>query len=171
MFDDDFENLSLLNEIQTFHFDKIPTLFYPGSGADIIFPCLYVEKLFPDVKEIDFIFMDVYENSPLIKTILDELGITFNENNSFYWNGILINLKFIVADVFRSELPSYDVYFEKAFRIMKDQDSNYEEKAFTALNSGGVLISDSGFQELNLQMIEVPNELSSYKEMVIGRKK
>ena len=53
---------------------------------------------------------------------------------------------------------------------MKDSDPNYENKVFDSLNQGGVLISDSGFQKLDLERIDVPSELSSYKEMIIGKK-
>ncbi len=169
MFDDDFNKLSLLDDLQTFNISDKPTLFYPGSGCDIVFPCLYVEKLF-NVKEIDFIFMDVYDNLVSIRTVLDDLGISIDSNNSFYWNGILIHLKFQVADVFVSELPSFDIYFEKAFRIMKDPFPNYEEKIVEKLNPNGVLISDSGFKNVKLQKIDVSKELSSYKEMVVGKK-
>jgi len=171
MFDDDFENISILRTLEKLYTNEHPTLFYPGSGADIIFPCLYVVHLFPEVKEITFHFMDLHNFLPLINGVLDDLGVSIDSHNSFYWNGILIHLKYEEKNVFHTDLPKCDIYFEKAFRIMKDSDSMYGDKVFHALNQGGVLISDSGFQKLELQRIDVPMELSSYKEMIIGMKK
>ncbi len=170
MFDDDFENIEILKNLQKLSIKEHPTLFYPGSGADIIFPCLYVEHLFPDVKEVSFHFMDIHHHLSLINTILDGLGISIDEENSFYWNGILIHLTFDVANVFKIDLPKHDIYFECAFRIMKDSDPDYDNKVFIALTQNGILISDSGFQNIDLEILEVPTELSSYKEMIIGRK-
>src|SRR3989344_3495234 len=54
-----------------------PTLFYPGSGCDILMPLLYIEKLFPTTKEFIFLFIDVEPFLPLIKTILDDVDIPF----------------------------------------------------------------------------------------------
>ena len=170
MFDDDFDNIQLLEKIQKLRVSDNSILFYPGSGADIIFPCLFVEHLFPEIKEITFHFMDIHNCLLLMNSILHDLGISIDSHNSFYWNGILIHVKFDVANVFQIDLPKHDIYFERAFRIMKDSDPNYENKVFDSLNQGGVLISDSGFQKLDLERIDVPSELSSYKEMIIGKK-
>ena len=47
IFTEDYQNLNLLNDI------KIPlnkeeiSLLYPGCGVDILFPLIYLEKLFP----------------------------------------------------------------------------------------------------------------------------
>ncbi|PIN87948.1 hypothetical protein COV12_01200 [Candidatus Woesearchaeota archaeon CG10_big_fil_rev_8_21_14_0_10_32_24] len=171
MFDDDFEKISLLKALEKLSTTHNPILFYPGSGADIIFPCLYVEYLFPKVEEITFHFMDINNCKGLVYGILDSLGVSITKDGSFCWNGILIHLIYEEKNVFHTELPKHDIYFEKAFRIMKDSDSRYEDKVLSALNEGGVLISDSGFQKLDLQRIDVPVELSSYKEMIIGVKK
>ena len=94
----------------------------------------------------------------------------------FYWKNTLIELQFIQGDVFSllPQLPAFNVYFEKAFRIFKDEDSLYEKNIFEKLKKDGILISDSGFKWLslqNLQRIAVPKELSSYGEMVTGVKK
>ena len=53
---------------------------------------------------------------------------------------------------------------------MKEQDQSYEHKIFEKLKTGGILISDSGYQKTPLQKMKVPPELSSYKEMIIGVK-
>lgn len=148
-------------------------LFYPGCGADILFPLKYVEKLFPNIIEINFIFNDLDDNLNLIKTVLDEVGISFSEEDNrlnFYWNNILVHLEFQLGNIFEIELPNFDIYFEKAFRIMKSYHPEYESKVFTKLNLGGMLISDSGFQEFPLQKLLVSPKLSAYGEMIIGVK-
>ncbi|MEK6969365.1 MAG: hypothetical protein AABW48_02975 [Nanoarchaeota archaeon] len=150
------------------------TLFYPGCGADILFPLKYVEQLFPNITEINFIFNDLDDNLNLIKTVLDEVGISFAEEDhkiNFYWKDMLINLDFQSGNVFEMELPQFDIYFEKAFRIMKGYHPEYENKIFTKLNLGGILISDSGFQEFPLKKLKVSPKLSTYGEMIIGVKK
>ena len=179
----------LLSSLQT------PVLFYPGCGADILFPLLFMEKFFPKLERGTFIFADKEFTLGLIKTVLDEVGISFAENNKneneqnfqwmnnsqnkpailFYWKELLIELHFFQEDIFSllPELPAFDVYFEKAFRIFKDENGLYEKNIFEKLKKNGILISDSGFQWLssqNLQRIAVPKELSSYGEMVVGVK-
>ncbi len=175
-FPDDYQNLSLLSALPEIQYPENPTLFYPGCGADILFPLKYVELLFPRLRKITFILNDLDNNFGLIKTILDDVGVSFSEKKKtlkFYWNDILVDLEFIQGNVFEilPHLPSFDIYFERAFRIMKDYHEGYEEQIYQKLNPGGILISDSGFQHLPLERIEVSRELSSYKEMIIGVKK
>lgn len=67
--------------------------------------------------------------------------------------------------------PEFDIYFERAFRIMKDQMEGYESQVFEKLSSGGVVISDSGFKEVGLEKIDLPISLSAYQEMMAGLKK
>lgn len=148
-------------------------LFYPGCGADILFPLKYVEKLFPNLTEIKFIFNDLDDNLNLIKTVLDDVGISFSEEDNhinFYWNNLLVHLEFQLGNIFEIELPNFDIYFEKAFRIMKSYHPEYESKVFTKLNPGGILISDSGFQEFPLQKLPASPKLSAYGEMIMGVK-
>lgn len=175
-FPDEYQSLSLLLEIQKLHAPEHPYLFYPGCGADILMPLKYVETLFPQLENITFIFNDLDNNFSLIKTILDEVGISFKEKKNtlqFYWNHTLVNLQFIQGNVFQTlpKIPAFDIYFERAFRIMKDEHANYEQQIYQKLNPNGILISDSGFQNVPLQKIEVSQKLSSYQEMIIGIKK
>ena len=69
------------------------------------------------------------------------------------------------------KIELFDLYFERAFRIMKDDDPDFEQKVVTKLSSDGMIISDSGFQGLELNYLDASRELSSYNEMVIGVKK
>jgi len=175
LFPDEYQNLSLLSELPKLDYPENPIFFYPGCGADILFPLKYLEILFPKLQTITFIFNDLDNNLGLIKTVLDEVGISFKHQKNFlqfYWNSTLVDLKFMQGNVFQllSKVPSFDIYFERAFRIMKDGHENYENQIYQKLNSNGILISDSGFQHLPFKKIEVSPELSSYKEMIIGIK-
>ena len=151
-------------------------LLYPGCGVDIITPLLYVEKLFPSVRTAFFMFNDKEYCLDLIKTILDDMGISFEEKKNalrFYWGETLVTLTFWQGDIFEllDTLPAFTVYFERAFRIMKDADLWYEQKIFKLLPAGGILISDSGFQHVTLEKLPIDQKLSAYGEMVVGIKK
>ncbi len=176
--EDDYDNLEILENVTKpiFPTEK-PTLFYPGCGSDILTPLIYLEKLFPNTKEANLIFVDEIDFKGIIKTILDDIGVTFSEGIKknknkikFYWKNTLINLEFTEENIFDLNLPNFDVYFEKAFRIMKDRNLGYEKNIINKLNKNGIIISDSGFQNTQLKKLSVPRELSAYKEMIIGIK-
>ncbi|MBU1111983.1 MAG: hypothetical protein ABIG93_00755 [archaeon] len=183
-FDEDYANLKLLDQVQKFKRSENLNWFYPGCGSDILFPLVYLEKLFPNVTEVQFNFLDLENFLGIIKTILDDIGVTFSEVGEkdnfgnyneikFYWKGKLVNLKFVRANAFTylENVDSYDIYFERAFRIMRDKEFDYEMLVLSRLRNNGVLISDSGFLGKGLEYIDVPVDLSSYGEMVLGRKK
>jgi hypothetical protein len=175
-FKKEYDKLVLLDNVSTPTLTPtLPILFYPGCGADMFSPLLYLDKLFPEIKQAKLIFVDNEDCLSLLKTVLDDVGITFSGRRKkikFYWNNKLITLIF-VKDFVQNILDkyNYDIYFERAFRIMKDNLDNYETNVVKQLNPGGILISDSGFQDQNLQLIEVPKNLSAYNEMIIGIKK
>ncbi len=176
LFPDEYQNLLLLHDLPRQEYPEHPVLFYPGCGADILLPLKYLEILFPRLRKITFIFNDQDNNLGLIKTILDDVGVSFKQKKNylqFYWNGMLVNLTFTQGDIFKivSHIPSFDIYFERAFRIMKDDHPEYENQIYQKLKNKGILISDSGFQHLPLERVEVSQELSAYREMIIGVKK
>ncbi len=176
-FPEEWKALALLEKAKHLQMpSRNPILFYPGCGADIVFPLCYLEKFFPKAKEAHFLFVDIDDSIGLIKTILDDVGITFSEEKkgiSFYWKNIFVMLECEEGDVFRmfSRLPPFDIYFERKFRIMKGQHPRYELHIFSKLKDGGVLISDSGFESVKMKKIKVPKELSAYGEMIVGVKK
>ena len=165
-FKEDYGNLNLLNNIQIPLDEEEISLLYPGCGVDVLFPLIYLEKLFPQIKTANLTFVDEDYNLGMIKTVLDEIGISFAENNKnniqFYWKNVLVNLVFIRSKIehYLKGQESVDVYFEKAFRIMRDHIPNYEDNILKIIKPNGILISDSGFQQQNLQIIEVPKILS-----------
>mgnify|MGYP000451073094 CR=1 FL=1 len=129
-------------------------------------------------QKIHFLFNDVDNNMRMIKTILDDIKISFEEKKEhnalrFYWKNILVTLTFMQGNIFNTfdSIPEYDIYFERAFRIMKEEtSSDFESKIIDKLNQGGLIISDSGFKSIPLKKIEISANLSVYKEMVIGLK-
>jgi hypothetical protein len=172
----DYERLSQLDNIKLGHHKEKLSLLYPGSGADIFFPLVYLQKLFPQVKKAKLTFIDSDDNMGIIKTMLDDVGISFKGNNhkiKFYWQNKLIKLEFFPASIesYFKRKKKFEVYFEKAFRLMRDQIPKYEETILSLLNEEGVLISDTGFLKKELKYIDVPKDLSSYGEMVLGIKK
>jgi hypothetical protein len=175
-FSKDYSKLSLLDNFPKLSLNtNTPTLIYPGCGVDIFSPLLYLDKLFTSINKINFVFIDNEDCMDIIKNLLDDVGITFSGRRKkikFYWNNTLITLKFLnnyVQNIIHKY--TYDIYFERAFRIMKDNLEGYETNVIKQLNPDGILISDSGFQAQNLQQIEVPKILSAYNEMIIGIKK
>ena len=177
-FSEDYDNLKLIERIPKLNLNENkPVLIYPGCGADVFFPLIYMQKIFPDKREFKFIFIDLENNLGLIKTILDDVGVSFEDSKkenkiNFYWEKIKIELEFVSEDISKviEKLPNYDLYFERAFRIMKERILDYEKRILHKLNSKGIIISDSGFEEVKLNRIEVSSKLSSYGEMVIGIK-
>ncbi len=183
-FTGDYEKLEVLDKIKKGEDIKLkkdkPTLLYPGSGTDILTPLIYIEKLFPEIEEFKFILVDTINHISQIKTTLDDVGVCFEELSEdqimFYWKNQLINLTQITANVFQKidTIETFDIYFEKAFRIMKDQCLDFEDIVVSKLNSEGFIISDSGFlgkyPQQNLTYFEIPKELSSYHEMVLAQK-
>lgn len=173
---DDYEKLSLLDNLSKLTLPStIPTLFYPGCGVDIFTPLFYLEKLFPSLSKAKFVFNDLDNTLGTIKTCLDEVGISFSEQKkqlNFYWHDLLIELTFIQGDMLAvlNNLSSFDIYFERALRIYRQDYPDYEQKVFTKLKPKGILISDSGYFSLPLFLLPVHSSLSSYGEMIIGVK-
>ncbi len=173
LFEEELMSIRLLDSVDKISINKAPIiLFYPGCGSDILTPLIYLEKLFCNNNYFHFIFNDIDNTFDLIKTILDDVQIPFSEDNSkinFFINNKNITLEFLQGDVFELIYNiKYDIYFERTFRIMKDNHPEYEHIAYNNLNKNGVLISDSGFH--NVKKLNIPKELSAYKEMVIAIK-
>lgn len=174
-FAEEWERMKLLRQLPRF-FHRSVVLLYPGCGVDVLGPLLYLEHLFPKLEKVCCLFVDKDNTLAMIKTILDDVGVWFaaeKQRIRFYWKRIPVDLYFNEADIRNvlPALPSIDIYFEKAFRIIRKEWIHYEETIMNKLNQGGVLISDSGFEDVSgLRKIGVPPELSAYREMVVGVK-
>lgn len=176
LLDDELKLIPLLDDIPKLRPPSaMPTLLYPGCGADILFPLFYIEKMFPELQEIMFIFIDKDSYLSMIKTTLDDLNINFTEQKEeiqFFWKRCFIKLKFLQNNIFTmvENLPVFNIYFERAFRIMRSNIDQYEEVIFSKLAEEGLIISDNGFAHFPLHRIPCPPRLSSYGGMVIGIK-
>jgi len=176
-FEEDYQRLSLLDNLPkiTLNTSSI-TLLYPGCGVDLFTPLIYLDKLFLQVTEAKLIFVDENQDLGLLKTLLDEVGVSFEEKKNilrFYWEEKLISLEFQEGEISQllPEFPPFNLYFEKAFRIMREHIPDYEKDILNKLSVGGVIISDTGFENADLESFNAPKELSTYGEMIIGRKK
>ncbi len=191
-FDDEIKNIQILSHLNIPLQITCPTLFYPGCGSDLIFPLQYVQTIWPDLKTIHSIFVDIYGMQTLIETELSELNIPFAKEENiliFYWNNLLVRLEIITANIFTTlnQITQFDIYFERAFRIMKSAHDEYESIIISKLNHSGILISDSGFTQYTRNqkspLEEIPlsehtqnttcdfQKLSAYQEMIIAIKK
>ncbi|MEK6950336.1 MAG: hypothetical protein AABX13_01270 [Nanoarchaeota archaeon] len=186
-FQDEWEKLSWLKQLPNFP-NKEVSVLYPGSGADLFWPLYYLEHLFPKLEKANLLFVDLYPVQEAIRTILDDAGLSFGEEPgkerdgeerkalSFYWKEILVTLTCREGNIFEiistlpSSLPHFNLYFERAFRIMKEPHPDYEQNIVEKLAGGGMVVSDSGFQNTLLRKINIPAELSAYGEMVVGVK-
>lgn len=182
LFEEELVNLKKLKNLPKITLPaNNPVLLYPGSGSDILYPLFFLD-LFNNIKQITMIFIDKKNHLGMIKSILNNLGISFAENKfagdkdaiSFYWNQSLVELTFLAADIFNFDFPAFDIYFERKLAIFKDRHEYYETNIFNKLTTGGLLISDYGFSKFKLNpkldRISVPLELSLYGEMVVGIK-
>ena len=146
------------------------TLFYPGSASDIATPLLYILTQFK-TKKATLIFVDVDHQILGLKNALKTLNVKFKQNNhvlKFNINKIPFTLKFYQYDIHQVPLPKFNVYFEKAFRIMKTDQ--FEKRIYDKLEPNGILIADNGYKQFKLKKLKAPKKLSAYKDMIIAIK-
>ncbi len=173
-FQEEYAHLQKLQQLPKYALLK-GTILYPGCGVDILTPLLYLQDLFAGLEQVTMLLVDKDDYLQTIKAILDDVGISFAEKGnsiSFWWKQLQVKAEWITGDIFEllPEIDYFDIYFEKAFRIMKERDSDYERKIVAKLAPGGIIISDSGFRAFPLTRLAVPLELSAYGEMMVGRK-
>ena len=75
-FPEDYQNLSLLLDLPRLEYPENPILFYPGCGADILFPLKYVEYLFPRLRKITLVLNDLDNYFRLLKKFLEDCGVS-----------------------------------------------------------------------------------------------
>lgn len=168
-------------------------LFYPGCGADIINPLLFLDVLvdWRKVKTIGLIYMDVNDVAPcFISSMLNKIITSKNRLEyisddkariRFMFKNSRATLTYFLADVLkRPPQISFDIYFERAFEIFRAEEGWFIHYVLEHVNDGGLLISDCGFcrQDLfkkngfvELGPEKLPSELGLYKQLKIYKKK
>ena len=170
--------------------------FYPGSGADVLNPMLYLDALvdWKSAEAIDFIFVDIDGAAPtFICSMLEKLTgrkpkLKFLSDTkarvTFTFDNTRITLTYILADAVEN-LPkdarvNFDIYFERAFELFRANAGWFIEFVLGHVSKGGLLISDCGFCRQDLLKKysfvgfgpkELPLELGFYKNLKIYKKK
>lgn len=168
--------------------DKI-IFFNPGAGGDIVNPMLFIDAV-TECKELEMIFFDprfyyqfVIEG---LKEIIDNFKYKMKVDGklakiTFKLNKTKVILNYIGKDAFE-RIPSeikqgFDIYYERAFRLFRDDQNLYMALIFEKMYSGGLVITDWGFnkpviEKGNLKKIEkVPKDFGIYKNLTIYKKK
>lgn len=189
-FKDEFNTYLKLKEIfkdQKLKKDRI-VLFNPGAGGDVINPLLFVDAL-TECRQLDMFFVDDRFYYQFILQGLEEVIDDFKYDISvsagkavikFRLNKTKVNLVYLGEDVFKN-LPKdiengFDVYFERAFRLFREDQIRQMSYIFGRLRKGGFVISDWGFNK-NItekhslaKMGNLPRNFGIYKNLTIYRK-
>jgi len=171
------------------------TLFYPGCGADVVNPLLFLDILldWKNTRAITLIYADTSSIAPMfigetvdkitgVKNVVkfiseDEAHISFTINNC------RITLVYILADVLQ-KLPQildkgFDIYFERAFEIFRADEAMFIRYVLEHVNKNGLLISDCGFCRQDMLKKygfvdfgpkKLPSELGLYNTLKIYKK-
>ena len=166
------------------------TFFYPGCGLDVVQPLLYASKIC-SAEHIRFVFADKDISADEIASLMLQL----TDNHNFRVKKIDKNTE--VAEFFfqdrdisficksgnvLTQIPKelkdgYDVYFERAFEIFREENQSFLPNILDHLNKDGIVISDAGIpKELakDLEKIKVSPKarpLGFYKRLSMYRKK
>ncbi len=154
------------------------TLFYPGAANDIIRPLLLLDAL-ANFKQATIILADTHLNSNSVLEMMQNLTNIKKfkkKNNSltFKFKNKEINFVFKECDILKSEIPEFDIYFERAFQLFRKDAKEFIPKIIAKANKDALLISDYlDFKDETLKKINFPKELNYigfYKKSGVLRK-
>lgn len=189
-FKDEFNTYLRLKEIfkdKKLKKDKI-IFFNPGAGGDIINPLLFIDALI-ECKNLEMIFMDPrFYYSFVIEALKDvvenfKYKLKLNGNTaqiSFRLNRTKCSMVYVGKDAFE-RIPDeikkgFDIYYERAFRLFRDDQNLYMSLIFEKMNKGGLVVTDWGFnkpiiEKGGLKKIEnIPKDFGIYKNLTIYKK-
>ena len=166
------------------------TFFYPGCGLDVVQPLLYALKIC-SAERINFVFADkdlkADELASLMLQLTDNHNYTtkkvdrYTEVAEFFFQDRYISFICKSGDVLTripKELKAgYDVYFERAFEIFREENPSFLPDILDHLNKDGIVISDAGLPKeiaKDLEKIKVSPKakpLGFYKRLSMYRKK
>jgi hypothetical protein len=166
------------------------TLFYPGCGVDIVQPLIYASKIVPSAKKLGFILADLNVSADDVISLMVQLTGNRNyrkkmidkntERVIFRFKDKKISFTCKTGDVL-TDMPSeivngYDVYFERAFEICREDKPSFLKRAIHHLNQDGIIITDAGLDKGltdNLKKLPVSSKakaLGFYKNLEMYRK-
>jgi len=143
------------------------TMFYPGSGIDLLFPILYLNKI-TDAKDITIIFADQnIESETIISLMMQLTGIHAykKKQNKIIFKfktkkiTLIIQKENVFAKLPEEILEGYDFYFERAFDLFRSSAPDFIKKAIALLNENGFLITDKKITHKYLKQISTREEL------------
>jgi len=148
------------------------SIFNPGSEADIISPLLVLDACvdlkeehnillcFVDLKDLDIVIRErikktILNSSPKLNIKENYTDIRFKLKNSD------ITIRYIKKDALRfiDKMDCFDIYFERAFDIIRSDDKEYPQKILKKTNhiifsdkpiANDTIIRKSGFKKIKL---------------------
>lgn len=190
---------SMLQEEELAAFRHVPQIvldkkdvevFYPGCGLDLVQPLVYASKMMRNARSITFILADKDITAGDVVSLMLQLTGNHNyrlgkidertESASFQFKDKQMRFICKRGDVL-SHLPreiskGYDVYFERAFEIFRNEQPAFIYDALHLLRRGGIVITDAGLNKAltrDMEQIAVLPEakaLGFYKNLSMYRK-
>ena len=159
-----------------------------GAGGDIINPVLFADALI-EAKEIVFLFYDPRFYYQFIIGELEDIIDNFkyklklNKNTAtikFKLNNTKMSIVYSGRNAFDGMPPEikqgFDVYYERAFRLFRDDQNTFMYLLFQRMNKNGLVVTDWGFENIitektNLQKINgIPKDFGIYHNLTIYKK-
>ena len=157
---------------------EMVTLYYPGGGLDLVRPLAILDAIATDAKSWRIVIQDPAESiEPIIGMIQKVTGVIPHKIYPRSWGVHSVVFSFadreLHVDLSRSDalealpddLESYEIYFDRAFEIIRSKDASFFGRAIDRLSSRGIVITDSRFQGQEGQadvLIEVPIEFPAW---------
>ncbi|MFC1753523.1 hypothetical protein ACFL96_09060 [Thermoproteota archaeon] len=167
------------------------TLFYPGCGLDIVQPLIYSSRIAGKADKITFILADRDMTANDVVSLM--LQLTGNHNYSIKRNdphtetavfrfkdrtfSFVCKKGNVLESVPKEIKQGYDVYFERAFELFRENDDLFMPNMISLLNKDGLMITDAGLsRQLSKDMEKIKlspktKELGFYKNLSMYRKK
>ncbi len=123
------------------------TLFYPGCGADILWPLVILDSI---ARDADWRVIAVDDSDCFDALICGIQAITKNnvfrrdkDKVGFSFNAKRITLEFQKADALSAPIPKCDIFMERAFNIIHSKDPQFISRV--ASNASYLLVTDMAF--------------------------
>lgn len=150
---------------------KNPTLFYAGSGEDILLPLLILDGL--EANDATIILADKQLHPDIVAGYVQQLTgcihrKTTKNTHTFAFRDRTLTITYLEQDIVLAyPNVTYDIYLERGFQLFRKSSHTYLQKAINQLNKNGLLISD--YLDIPLKRIPTPDltTLGFYKNFSI----